>query len=121
MTAKEAGQIKALKLNLPCPTGIEFGAHLARFVEVEVATLEDAGRPVPEMCGSCAFRRGTLPNGCLTTLADAFKCVMEQETFLCHEEEPIGRACGGWAILRGASPKDSGPVEMPWGYSTEGD
>jgi hypothetical protein len=100
--------------NCPSPEGQALGRELVRFVEVEIAALQAAGRPIPERCGTCALRRDTSPNGCLATVADVLKCLMEHDVFNCHEAD---RPCGGWAILRGATPKDSGPVEMPWGYS----
>jgi hypothetical protein len=101
--------------NLPTPEGRALGEHLARFVRVEVEELQAAGRSVPEMCGTCAFLEGSDPNGCVPTVMDALKCVMEGGRFLCHERDG---ACAGWAILRAAEPAAE-PVEMPWMYSDE--
>lgn len=46
-----------------------------------------------DTCDDCAFKLGTTPNQCPTTLLDVIKCVMEGEPFLCHKN---GKACGGW-------------------------
>jgi hypothetical protein len=116
----------ALVPNLPCPLGAEAGSHLARFVAAERAAHPERYRNLTEPCGTCAFRAGTLPNQCLATVADALKCVMEGDRFLCHESpvdadgEHTG-VCMGWAVLRGATPKRDEPLKMPWDYSDEGE
>lgn len=104
----------ALILNRPCSLGREVGSHLARFTEVEVARLRAEGKSVPERCATCAFRAGTEPNGCLTTMADAFKALLEGDVFDCHEQPG---PCAGWAILRRAS-HGGEPVQMPWEYQS---
>lgn len=55
-----------------------------------------------ERCKSCAFRAGTLPNGCPDTVWDALKCVVEMRDFSCHQHfdengKPID-ICVGWLL-----------------------
>lgn len=83
------------------PEGRKLGAQLVRLTEPEIARLDAAGEP-DERCASCAFRAGTVPNGCPQTTLDAAKCVMEDVTFLCHVQ-PAGtekRVCHGWFAAR---------------------
>ena len=105
--------------NLPTPQGRELGEALASFVDVEIAALESAGNPVPVRCAECAFRRGTVPNGCVPTLMDAVKTLFEGEIgFDCHLPGREGVPCGGYQILAQA---DAGGdrVSAPWQYSDE--
>ncbi len=99
----------ALVRNRPSPEGRALGTELARFADIEVAKLG-----VDLRCGTCAFRAGTIPNGCLPTVGDALKCAMEQEPpFLCHERP--GLHCAGWAAMV----RDGQPVQMPYPFSDE--
>lgn len=78
---------------------------------------------VPARCASCAFKKGTYPNRCLTTTADAMKCVMEHVPFYCHhdvnlkhpETTPPHSLCSGWMMLNRADK----PVQVPWKFSDE--
>ncbi len=79
-------------LNLPTPEGIALGFELARLTE---ATLAELSGLIPERCQSCAFRAGTIPNGCPPTLAQAVESIRTGEPFYCHEQ-PI--PCAGWVI-----------------------
>lgn len=113
--------------NLPTPEGRELGANLARFADTAERKLRatmaarNIDRPIPERCQSCAFRAGTTPNGCPSTVMDALKCLMEGDVFLCHaspqgdDGEHIG-VCAGFQLLGGGEGR-SGQPEMPWGYS----
>jgi hypothetical protein len=50
-------------------------------------------------CNDCAFRAGTLPNGCEVTLADAIKCAFEGQVFFCHKGK-ADKPCMGWLTLQ---------------------
>jgi len=82
--------------NRPEPLGQALGQQLARFADQEKELF-------PPRCASCAFRAGTFPNGCLTTTANAMKCVIEREPFYCHEHRAVDgtptQLCRGWAML----------------------
>jgi len=110
-----------VKPNLPTPEGRELGANLARFCDAAEIEKRKAYPNFPKRCGTCAFRLGTIPNGCHETQMDALKCVMERVPFICHEyiaAEPLivnGRPCAGWAMMRDDSP----PVEAFWPFSDE--
>lgn len=114
--------------NTPCEHGKRFGAELARLTDAEepayAAEFARDGKPVPQRCSTCAFRAGTFPNGCLSTVADAFKCVMELDDFCCHDKDAMtpegAQVCVGWAILVGKTLREGKrPVEMPYGYSRQ--
>lgn len=99
--------------NRPTPEGRALGAELARLTEI-TASPELSAR-----CSTCAFRAGTIPNGCFVTVADAMKAVLQRETFLCHEAVPPGAprpVCVGWRIAIAA---DYAPIPAPWPYSYE--
>lgn len=104
-----------MRPNLPTPESALLGAELARFADAEAVGKVD------QRCETCAFRAGTYPNGCATTIMDALKATLEREPFFCHEIPADGsamKACGGWKLLMASG----GPaVEVPWGYSTEPD
>lgn len=73
--------------NRPTALGKEAGAHLARFcdqAEMKKTTLHPR-------CKTCAFRAGSIPNGCESTVMDALKCSMEDTPFMCHERK--GQPC----------------------------
>jgi hypothetical protein len=103
--------------NLPTPQGEELGRELARITKKE---LERQSPGTPPPCDECAFVRGTIPNGCPSTLMDAVKCIVEGEPFYCHKSvKPTERPrvsdiasmsvdsepahlCRGFAALMGA-------------------
>jgi hypothetical protein len=93
--------------NVPSPMGAAMGADLARFCDVEEAKqLIQFPRILPR-CNECAYRLGTMPNQCLATVCDAFKCAVEGEPFFCHKglregDEPK-RLCAGWVVLSSSS------------------
>ena len=83
-----------LILNRPTPEGRALGTELVRLIEPLVQQfVRDGGHD--SRCASCAFRLGTVPNGCGPSLLDALKCVMEGEPFYCHMED---RPCHGWVV-----------------------
>ena len=104
--------------NRPTPEGIAFGKEVARLVEPSIIALEAVGVP-DSRCKSCAFRDGTVPNGCLPTLGDAMKCVFGGDTdFLCHEDLTRQKLCHGFVAARWGM-EDKPGVVMPWNYSNE--
>ena len=54
------------------PEGRAIGEQQARMADGSIARLVAEGEP-DERCKSCAFVRGTVPNGCLQTQMDALK------------------------------------------------
>lgn len=105
--------------NKPSDEGRMVGDGLARFAD----TAEQAFRKqlgfVPLRCSSCAFRKGTYPNGRLATVGDAMKCSMERTPFYCHHGmNGNGEAhiCAGWLMLAGSTPRAH---EAPWPLSTD--
>jgi hypothetical protein len=78
------------------------GEQLARLTDkAEGATLAKFPNH-KRRCKSCAFTAGTFPNGCLPTVMDALKCVVDGTPFHCHQEfhdkgVPTD-LCAGWLI-----------------------
>lgn len=105
--------------NKPCAMGKALGAILVKFCEPGIAELEAAGEP-DERCKSCAFRLGTFPNGCLTTVQDAIKSVAEPKLFQCHQTDRKGKPCHGWYASRVAR-RVAGIADAvcPWPYSDQ--
>jgi hypothetical protein len=78
------------------PEGKMIGALMVRLAEAEIARLAIEGEP-DERCASCAFRLGTVPNGCPQTQMDVSKAVAEKVPFMCHAVKQIGtKVCHGW-------------------------
>lgn len=48
-----------------------------------------------ERCLTCAFRAGTVPNGCPQTGLDTSKCLAEVIPFYCHQD--LAKLCHGWS------------------------
>lgn len=112
----------AKKRNLPSPEGRALGEHLARFADVEEEKWRKEMGLVPVRCQSCAYRKGSYPNGCLSTVANALKCTMEREPFYCHHGMKLKQdtdlqqpksVCAGWLLMHRAEP----PVEAPWPFT----
>ena len=99
--------------NRPSLEGAKLGAKLADATEFQFVQLRKKFPKHQEPCGTCAFRRGTVPNRCLPTVMDAFKCVIEQSDFKCHES---GKLCCGWMIMLRAV-CDKPPGKAPWDFS----
>lgn len=94
------------------PEGKRAGQKLAKFVYPSIVLLELDGEP-DERCKTCAFRMGTIPNGCIVTQADAWKAVAEGVPFLCHQD--LSKTCHGWYAGRLAM---KGKVfKTPWDFS----
>lgn len=98
--------------------GIAMGVEMARLCDVEVPKLIAMGEwEEDERCASCAFRAGTVPNGCSQTQMDVLKCVMEKQAFFCHATPVQGtKVCAGWFASMQAV-KNSPPMECPWPMS----
>jgi hypothetical protein len=107
-----------MERNKPEPAGYALGEQLDKFCEVEIDKYKASGLAVPRRCNTCAFRKGTFPNGCVTTVMDALKCTLEGDTqFLCHEhkkgEEPS--ICAGYLLLA----NNDKPIKTDWKFSDE--
>jgi hypothetical protein len=104
------------------PEGKALGFNLVRITEPTIAALVNEGEP-DERCKSCAFRLGTVPNGCIQTQGDALKCVVEGVPFMCHQHDRKGWTCHGWYAARVAiqrADKARGTtlaVTCPWEFS----
>lgn len=103
--------------NRPSADGYVLGEQLDRFCEQQIDKYRQSGMAVPRRCNTCAFRKGTVPNGCAPTVMDALKCVMEGVPFLCHEhrqqhEPPL---CSGWLLVVNRE----GEVAAPWPFTNE--
>lgn len=99
--------------NRPTEIGRKLGDQLARLTEVALIEVKKKFPNHKEPCGTCAFRRGTIPNGCPETVMDALKCTLEQSAdFHCHEEK--GQLCAGFMICLTAGKRQ---VKVPWEYS----
>lgn len=94
------------------PEGRAAGEQTARLVEKAIAKL---GEP-DERCKTCAFRAGTVPNGCAQTQCDVMKCIIERKPFMCHQDPAM--PCFGWyaasVALKGAIPAGA---TVPWEMS----
>lgn len=101
--------------NRPTPVGRMLGVELARLADkAEI----DALKLFPNQkhrCRTCAFRKGTVPNGCESTLMDAIKCVMERVPFMCHESKDNADLCMGW--LNSQDMAKDRPLPTPWEFS----
>lgn len=104
------------------PEGKAAGFQLVRLTEPSIARLEREGEP-DERCKTCAFRLGTVPNGCAQTQLDALKAVVEGVPFLCHQADRDRLPCHGWFAARVAitrAEKARGTklaVACPWDFS----
>lgn len=84
------------KPNVPCEEGRALGRELARLA----APAIERAAAIP--CASCAFKEGTVPNGCLETVNGAMECAMGGKIFWCHHGMKDGsptRVCRGWRAL----------------------
>lgn len=101
------------------PQGQQLGADLVALVEPAIASLAADGEP-DTRCASCAFRAGTVPNGCPVTVLDAFKATMEGQPFLCHLQLGNRGTCHGWYAGQVAlRAKGIETQHVPYQYSHE--
>jgi hypothetical protein len=75
------------------PEGKKAGATTAMLADKMCARLAAEDEP-DERCKTCAFRAGTVPNGCAQTQLDVIKAVNENVPFMCHQKPR--RICHGW-------------------------
>src|SRR5947207_14076787 len=107
--------------NRPSQEGRALGENIARFADVEEDKWRKELGYVPVRCKSCAYRKGSYPNSCLSTVADAMKCTMERIPFFCHHDVKLKQSgkqqphtiCGGWILLYSNEP----PVKAPWPFT----
>lgn len=114
----------SLVKNEPTPEGRALGEQLARLTDKAEAKLLAVTGEAPKRCVTCAFRRGTYPNGCAITTMDALKCVMELVPFYCHHSEKDERGnhsglCAGWLICTDPDIGTAKPISTPWQFSHE--
>lgn len=102
--------------NRPTPEGREVGEHLARWADAADKDQRVRFPNMMERCASCAFRAGTLPNGCDETVMDALKCVIEGHDFMCHQSKGNSDPCMGWLLLVSRLKKFG---KAPWNYSLD--
>jgi len=98
------------KRNRPTDLGREAGRNLARFCD----EAEQRKMSLHPRCTTCAFRAGSIPNGCESTVMDALKCSMEDTPFMCHERK--GQPCAGWVMMRSDKPFK---VSWSWSYGSD--
>lgn len=109
--------------NRVTPQGLALGEQMVRLTTPAIEALAAEGEP-DERCKSCAFRAGTIPNGCPQTQLDALKAVVEGVPFLCHQHDKKGDVCHGWFAARVAIRRASeargvplGVTHCPWPFS----
>ncbi len=71
----------------PSEEGRQLGEQLARWADQGEPDVRLTAPAHPTRCGTCAFRKGTLPNSYAETLMVALKCVIEVTPFYCHERK----------------------------------
>lgn len=69
--------------NLPTKDGTECGKQMSEFLKIDPS----------KCCSSCAYRKGSVPNQCPSTINDALTCAASGEPFYCHQ---TGMECAGW-------------------------
>ena len=79
------------------PEGQLLGKQMVRLYDLAQRRLGEDAEP-GERCKSCAFREGTVPNGCAQTQLDISKCAADGIPFYCHQHK--GQLCHGWVIVR---------------------
>jgi hypothetical protein len=79
--------------------GRAIGEQTAKLSDRAIAILVAEGE-TDDRCKSCAFRLGTVPNGCIQTQMDVMKAVIEDVPFLCHQADRKGFPCHGWYAAR---------------------
>lgn len=101
--------------NRVTPIGLFLGGLLLSIAEPMIKELASEGEE-DERCSTCAFRKGTVPNGCEQTLMDALKCIKEDVLFGCHAVD--GKACHGWFAARVAIKNGAElPIKTNWEFS----
>lgn len=99
------------------PEGRALGAQMARLADKACVALAALGEP-DDRCKSCAFRAGTVPNGCLQTQMDVMKAVVENVPFHCHQHDRKGSACHGWLAAQASIMRAEELRGQPRPYAT---
>lgn len=108
--------------NRVTPEGKAMGEQMVRLAEPMIRHLANSGE-TDDRCPSCAFRLGTVPNGCLQTQMDVMKAVVENVPFCCHQHDRKGWPCHGWyaarIAIRDAELRKGEKLEAtcPWEFS----
>lgn len=106
------------------PEGRLLGAKLVEWFEPHIEDLVALGNP-DKRCKTCAFRAGTIPNGCPQTQMQVLKCVLEQDEFHCHsrhDEQGEPMLCYGWVAATDlALRRKEKPHKCPWPATGEGE
>lgn len=79
------------------PEGRQLGEQMARLYDLAEKRLGDQADE-DQRCKTCAFRAGTVPNGCAQTQLDISKCAADGIPFYCHQHR--GQLCNGWVTVR---------------------
>jgi hypothetical protein len=111
--------------NTPSTEGRLLGTQLARLHDKAAPGVLTQFPDHARRCASCAFRAGTVPNGCFITTMDALKAVIEGEPFYCHHDRADDGSptalCVGWAIavtsIDGAARERLLPLTADWEFS----
>jgi hypothetical protein len=90
------------------------GSKLLNLAESKIPQLIAEDEP-DERCTTCAFRKDTVPNGCIQTVMDALKAVSEGKPFMCHSKHDF--ICHGYYAARLAVGNKI--VKTPWEYSKD--
>lgn len=96
-TAKVATMIEARDHHRVSTEGQALGQQMALLYDIAQRRLGDQADE-GERCKTCAYRAGTVPNGCAQTQLDISKCTAEGIPFYCHQRQ--GELCHGWIITR---------------------
>jgi hypothetical protein len=77
-----------------------------------LAGVKIARTPLANMCSTCAYRLGTIPNQCLPTVADTTYALENTVQFMCHdaldEDDEPASLCVGFAAARAEYEKKAG-------------
>lgn len=98
------------------PEGKAMGKTMADLVAPIIAQLAADGEP-GECCKTCAFRLGTVPNGCMQTQSDVAKAVFEGVPFMCHQSADFISVCHGWFAARQHPHLKGKHIPVPWEMS----
>lgn len=100
--------------------GKKIGHTMSRLADAGVVFLSANDEP-DTRCKTCAYRSGTIPNGCLQTQMDAMKATLEGVAFQCHhvakgKDKPL---CHGWYASRVFLRISGAPMNQktPWDFS----
>jgi hypothetical protein len=105
------------------PEGQALGKQMARLAAKAIAEQKKQFPNMREPCATCAFKAGTIPNGCPQTLMDATKCLVEGVPFMCHhgtqdKDGNFNEFCVGWFASYSAISQRGGlKIECPFPFS----